>query len=369
MKFMMQSPKNVAIFIDSLGGGGAERVMLNLAKGLLLAGHTPHIFCLESRKDHQSPEGIPVHVLYEDLKLKKIVNCFNITNAVKKLKDAVASIEKVTGSFSLCLANLDPTNKVVARCDFKNVYYVLHSSMENEIAREKRLGPIKYWRKLKAKRVMDGKDLIAVSKGVAEEAVSLGVINPKSVTTIYNPCDIDAIERLSQEQNPEIANYPYLIHVGRVVKAKRHDLLFKALKMVPDIKLVLLCKDINKVRDLAKKHDVADRIITPGFTNNPYNWIANAKLMVLSSDFEGLPTVLVESLICDTPIASTDCEFGPREILTGEMAEFISPVGDHIALADNINKALESPPSTDCAPILEEVALNKAVASYIALAN
>ncbi len=366
---MIQDPKNVAIFIDSLGGGGAERVMLNLAKGLLLAGHCPHIFCLESRKDHELPEGIHVHVLYSDVKLKKIVSQFNISKSVEKLQALVLSVEGVNGQFNLCLANLDPTNKVVARCGFQNVYYVLHSSMENEIAREKKLGPIKYWRKLKAKRVMDGKNLIAVSKGVADEAANLGVIKPNSVTTIYNPCDIEAIKGLSREFTPEIPDYPYLIHVGRVVKAKRHDVLFKALKRVPDIKLVLLCKDIKKLRKLAKKYQVEKQIVTPGFTNNPYNWIANAKLMVLSSDYEGLPTVLIESLICDTPVVSTNCNYGPSEILTGDMAHFLAPVGDHVTLADKIKKALKSPLKTLHVPILEEVTMDKAVARYIALAN
>ncbi len=366
---MKQNPKNVAIFIDSLGGGGAERGMLNLAKGLLSAGHFPHIFCLESRKDHQLPGNILVHVLYSDMKLKKIVNRSNIAKSAEQLQQLVTSIEKKNGPFNLCLANLDPTNKLVARCDFKNVYYVLHNSMEQEIARERKLGPIKYFKKVKAKKVMDGKDLVAVSEGVAKEAESINIITPKSVRTIYNPSDLDDIRQLSKEINFEIPKIPYLVHVGRVVKQKRHDILFKALKMVPDIKLVLLCKDIEKARDLASRYGVEDRIITPGFTNNPYNWIAKAKLMVLSSDFEGLPTVLVESLICKTPIVSTDCKFGPREILTGEMAEFIVPVGDHVALANKINQALKSPPSTHNAPILEEVTMDKAVARYIALAN
>lgn len=68
----------------------------------------------------------------------------------------------------------------------------------------------------------------------------------------------------------------------------------------------------------------------------------------MASESEGLPTVLIESLILGTPVVSTDCPTGPSEILTGEFAEFLSPVGDVAALARNIRKALESyPPIND----------------------
>ncbi len=363
----MAESKNVAIFIDSLGGGGAERVMINLAKGLADSGHQPYIFCLESRKDHELPENIPVRILYSGKKLRKIINVFNLASTVKDLQNLVSSVAKNIGEFDLHLSNLDPTNKVLSRCDFHKVFYILHNSMEEEIARDKKLGPLKYWKKLRAKRVMNHKNLVAVSEGVSKEAITLGVITPKSVTTIYNPCDAKKITELSNIPNPEIPVFPYLIHVGRVVKQKRHDVLFRALKNVPEIKLVLLCKDIDKAKKLAKKHGIEDRIVTPGFTTNPYNWIKNAKLMVLSSDFEGLPTVLVESLICNTPVVSTDCKYGPAEILTCDMANYLSPVGDAVALGANIVKALDTPPSIEGADILDEVTMKKAVERYIAL--
>lgn len=365
----MSNKKNIAIFIDSLGGGGAERVMLNLAKGLVEAGHYAHIFCLESRKDHDVLESIPVSVLYKDRNLKRIARGRYVKSSAIALSELVASTESLNGCFNLFLSNLDPTNAVVSRCDFKNVHYVLHNSMEHEIDSQKRLGPIKWFKKLRAKKVMDGKDLVAVSQGVAEEAESLGVIRPNSVCRIYNPSDLDRIRCLAAMEGGGVPSEPYLVHVGRVVKQKRHDILFSALSMVPDIKLVLLCKDIDKALLLAKKYGVEDRVINAGFTTNPYNWMAQASLMVLSSDFEGLPTVLIESLACGTPVVSTDCKYGPSEILTGEMADFLSPCGDAKALADNLRKALSSPPSISQASILKEVTMDKAVKQYIALAN
>jgi glycosyltransferase involved in cell wall biosynthesis len=365
----MNSKKNIAIVIDSLGGGGAERVMLNLAKGLLQAGHYVHVFCLESRRDYEVSDDIPISVLYSDRSLKKIAKGRYLKPSALALEKLVASIEALNGNFNLFLSNLDPTNAVVAQCSFENVHYILHNAMKHELARERRLGPFKYWRKLKSKKIMDQKNLIAVSQGVTDEARELGVISPCSIVTIYNPVDVESVKALSKNHEPSIPSEPFILHVGRVVKAKRHDVLLKALSLVPEIKLVLLCKDVEKAKKIAKKYGVLDRVILPGFTVNPYSWMAQAQLTVISSDYEGLCMALVESLICGTPVVSTDCDYGPSEILTGDMAKFLSPCGDSSALAENIRKALCAPLQVTDAPILQEVTMEKAVEQYIALAN
>lgn len=310
--------KNVAIIIDSLGGGGAERVMLDLAKGLVDNGHQAHYICLEKRIDHSISSDIPIHILFENQNLKEITKNGNRENSAKKLTELVKCLEKEYGVFDLFLSNLDPTNSVVSLCNFENVRYVLHNSMEEEIRRELKLGPIKYFKKRKLKKIMDSKNLVAVSRGVAEEAYSYGLIQPLSVETIYNPCDFKYISRLASNHEALLPSEPYLLHVGRVVKQKRHDVLFKALSLMPGQKLVCLCKDVAKARKLAKKFGVLDRVILPGFTNNPYVWMKNAQLLMLSSDFEGLGMVLAEALSCGTPVVSTNCKYGPAEVLSGD---------------------------------------------------
>lgn len=82
--------------------------------------------------------------------------------------------------------------------------------------------------------------------------------------------------------------------------------------------------------------------ILPGFQNNPYCWMKHARLLVLSSDYEGIPSVVVEALICGAPVVSTDCPSGPNEIMTVELARWLVPQGNSDLLARKTDEALQS---------------------------
>jgi len=101
----------------------------------------------------------------------------------------------------------------------------------------------------------------------------------------------------------------------------------------------------NQRQELEKLIDVlglTDRVLLPGFVDNPYPWYKKAKLFVLSSDFEGFVNVVTEALACGTPVVSTDC--GPvDEILIGELSKGIVPKGDFVALANVISEYLNIP--------------------------
>ncbi len=359
--------KNIAIFIDSLGGGGAERIMLDLAEQMVGLTHNVHFFILETVLDYTIPAGVVVHHFDTKQKRAKLTNAFNIGKSAKQLARQVAMVESEIGLFDLHLVNLDSSNLLLSRCNFKNTYHVVHNSLHQEILRAGRINPIRYWRTLREKRALDNKHLICVSEGVANEIRHSKWISPKSIQTIYNPCDIEKIKTLSQESNVEIPNEPYLLHIGRVVKQKRHDILFQALKDIPDIKLVVLCKNTKKVMKLANKMGVADRVIAPSFQKNPYNWMKNAKLMLFSSEFEGLGMVLIESLICGTPVVSTDCDFGPREILTGPLDKNLAEVNNPSDLATKARQALSQDYELNNLEIINKVGINKITQQYLKL--
>jgi glycosyltransferase involved in cell wall biosynthesis len=90
---------------------------------------------------------------------------------------------------------------------------------------------------------------------------------------------------------------------------------------------------------------LTDRVQIIGFQFNPYSWMANAKILVLCSDYEGLPNVLIESLVCGTPVISTDCPSGPRQILGDALPSSLVPCGNSVELAARICSFLVHPPS------------------------
>ena len=352
----------IAILIDSLAGGGAERVMLTLAQTLTSQGHVCVVLVLDDDCEHDLPATVPVF----SLKSNNMVDRYFPS---KVLGAKLNAIEMEYGKFDLHISNLEKTHLAVAKLNLKNTVYVVHNSIEHTL-NVRWLQPFKWWMVRQSLKGLSGKDVIAVSQGVADGIIRSALIKPKSLTTIYNPLDLNEVTTLSGALDDAIPSEPYLIHVGRVARQKRHDVLFEALsKVEAPIKLVCLCKNVRKARKLAEKYGVQDRVILPGFKRNPYPWIKGAKALVLSSDFEGFAMVLVESLSLGVGVISSDCDFGPREILTGPLARWLVEPGNPSALAQKIDDYIEETPSYYRPEILSEVESSKAAGRYLELAD
>jgi glycosyltransferase involved in cell wall biosynthesis len=359
--------KNVCLLIDNLTGGGAEKKVLIIAEQMVSMGHQAHVVMMNDVVAYPVPEGVHTHALYPR-KARNLDQFWRIGRTTRALRSKIDALESRHGKFDLFLSNLDRTNKIVSRLDLTPVYFVMRNSVEEELARARRLGPFQYYRMRSCKTAVSGRDVITVSRGLENEIVETGRITPRTIRTILNPYDFDQIRSSAEEKISGIPDEPYLLHVGRFARQKRHDILFAALRDVdPAYKLVLLCKQRDKVLRCAAKYGVTDRIIAPGFEPNPYPWMKRARLTVLSSDFEGFVNVIVESMICGTPAVSTRCPHSPDEILTGPLARWLVPRRDPAALAARINEALISKIDVTDAPILGLVAARQIAEQYLGL--
>ncbi|MFN3231032.1 MAG: glycosyltransferase [Alphaproteobacteria bacterium] len=195
--------------------------------------------------------------------------------------------------------------------------------------------------------------VICVSKGVLDALVRFSGVSPTNLTVVHNPIVTPALLQQSQAacDHPWLASkdQPVLLSVGRLVKAKDLETLlhaFAKLRQRRPCRLILLGEGTLRPRleGLADELKIREYVDMPGFNGNPYSFMARADLFVLSSAWEGFPTVLVEALACGIPIVSTDCPSGPREILSDGRFGTLVPVGDVDALAAAIETALSSPP-------------------------
>lgn len=335
--------KNCLFIIDSLGAGGAERVVLTLARTMSKMGHQVTIISVDNLVEYEIDFPANLHTL--NFKKSRWEATYRIYG--KKLKQLISRLESERGKFDLITVHLQKAHRLTQQAGITGAFYCIHSTI-SQASLGNRTGLRLYLKRRKLKRLLDGKDIISVSKGIAADLIDNVHVKPHSLRTIYNPLDFNHIKTLAGMENP-FADEDYIIHVGRVTESKRHDILLKAFAKTNIRPKLLILGDgtlLHSIQQLAEQLKISDRVIFAGFRENPYPILRGAKLCVLSSDYEGLSMALIEALILNVPVISTDCPVGPREILRGSLTRYLVPVQDISALA----KALDN--------TLNEIALN-----------
>lgn len=333
----------VALIVTNLVGGGAEKAMIKLGAGLAGRGHEIHLILLEHIVEHSPPPQITLHALTAANKrlskgaLGKRLAAWRLRRLFRRLATPRA--------FDLVVSTLPFADDVTARARLPRHWCRIADTLSTEIACLHRTKPRKAARRLRRYRALySGRHLIAVSDGVAADLRGALGVRGARVERIYNPFDLAAI-RASANEPAALPSQPFVIHIGRFSRQKRHDVLLDAwAKLDVPHKLILLVAPDSELTAMIAARDLNARVTVAGFQANPYPWIAGADLLVLSSDHEGLPNVIIEALVLATPVVSTDCPSGPREILGDQLAHFLVPVADATALAHAIRRALADPP-------------------------
>lgn len=354
--------KIIVLVIDSLDGGGAEIANIKLAEAFSEQGYLVHLIMLKNILKFDLDKKINLITLnYE----KKYLSLFRDMIYANKLVNILKNIEKEYGKINLILGSLGLTHNLLNRMgNCGNIYYIMHGSTTVSKLNSKK-GISKLYKTYKLKKLYNKKNIICVSKGVEKDILSLN-IKPLSVQTIYNFFDFDKIKKLSKVNLKEELPKDYIIHVGRFSKVKRHDILLEAFNLLKDkeLKLVLLGEGEEKENILKhiKKLNLTNRVVLYGFQKNPYPFIKNAKVLVLSSDNEGFGNVLVESLILNTIVVSTDCPYGPKEILGRQFSQCLCKVANYKSLSLCIENNLKNPKdikTTDLLPYSKDTVIEQ----------
>jgi glycosyltransferase involved in cell wall biosynthesis len=217
--------------------------------------------------------------------------------------------------------------------------------------------------------------VVGVSRGVADSVVTGTGVDEAAVSVLYNPIDVEAIRAAAREsldaEARALMDGDVVFTVGRLEDAKDHGMLLRAFRRVheerPWVRLVVGGSGSNRaeLEALATEFGLDDVVTFAGYVDNAYAYMAAASVFALSSRHEGLPTVLLEALACETPIVSTDCPSGPREILADGRYGHLTPVGDDAAFAEAILETLDAPvPAAALGTRAEDFSLDAVLSEY-----
>ncbi|MFW6295647.1 MAG: glycosyltransferase [Halothece sp.] len=336
----------VAIFLSDLDGGGAERVMLNLARGLIQDNIDVDLILV--RKEGPYLEQIPSKINVIDLQKKSLLR--SLPSLVSYLKQKRPQV---------LLSALEDTNiiaiwaKLLARVSVPLIVTV-HNNLSQESQNATNFKR-KYVPKILPWFYPWADAVVAVSQGVANDLVNLG-LRSDNIKIIYNP--IVTPELVEKGQQPLEDSWflskdmPVILGVGRLTKQKDFTTLVQAFAKVRQFKNVRLMilgegEERSSLESLIEELGLINDVCLPGFVENPYIYMAKADVLVLSSAWEGFGNVLVEAMAVGTPVVSTDCDSGPAEILENGKYGKLVPVEDSEEMAKAIASTLENPPTSE----------------------
>jgi glycosyltransferase involved in cell wall biosynthesis len=341
---MKEKRYKISFLLPSLGGGGAEKVVVNLVNELC--------------KDEKIAVDLVLGNAVGDY-IELVNNKVNIIDleaprmykSTLKLKNYLKK-----NSPDILISGIDYVNVIalLARklSGVKTKIFVTEHNTLSQIMKNNK--SIKTSILVNAMKIFykEADKIIAVSHGVATDLSDILGLKKDAIQVIYNPVINENIIKKSYEEvshnwlNNTDSQSQVLLAIGRLTQQKDFLTLIEAFNLLKDdnnAKLIILGEGEmrNTLQSKIDSLNLTDRIVLQGFSDNPYAFMRKIDLFVLSSKWEGLPTVLIEALACGAQVVSTDCKSGPREILNNGQFGSLVPVGDIEGLATEIQKKLQ----------------------------
>ena len=315
--------KRVALVINTLSNGGAERTVSNLSRELsesydvdILLNDTEnleypyqgHIISLEKPAAQDR-----MNTVYQ---IKALVKRTRVLKKLKKERNYAAVL-----SFSE-LTNL--TNVLTRKERTKTILSVRNSIKNSSASNWKYKLFVYFVLPFFSKRA---DRVVACSKEIADELVNHCGLGQEKCSIIYNGIDLLKIrENLPKPLFTPICkeNEKLIVTVGRLAQQKGQWHVIRALKLLRDrgmpIKLIILGEGElrSKLEELVEEASLEDSVFLPGFVENPHQYMKRADAVVFPSLYEGFSNAIAEALACEAPVISTDHETGAREILAPE---------------------------------------------------
>ena len=298
---MDKKRKKILFIVPSLFGGGSERVLLTLLTHIDREKFEPVLVVVNTQGVlGKFKKNIPADIKFIDLKAAQLrYAVFKIIKVIKLSKpDMVFSM---LGHLNLLFAMLRPFLS-------KNITFIARES--NTVSshnQDERYPKLFDWLFSKFYNNLDL--IINQSEYMKNDLVQNYNTDEKKIKVINNPVDIEKIEKLSSESTGNLFDERKinLLCVGKLEHAKGYDLLIKALTKLDDRFFITILGEGSQesaLKEQAFKNGVLDKIAFIGFADNPYAYMKQADLLILSSRYEGLPNVVLEANACGTPVVA-----------------------------------------------------------------
>ncbi len=333
-------------FIPSLDGGGAERVMVEILRNIGREKIQPVLVLLYPFEDspyrHRLPDDIEIVVVerVSNGLIAKIKQYLGFVRTVFKLNpDVIVSMLTHANIMAVTAALMARKRVIVGE------HIALSEVIQSDQGKRMLCLPtdllIKMFYKF-AHRI------IAVSEGIRANLAEGFAIPARKIEVLHNPIDLEPLMGLASVPVQHAFfrdGVPVILSTGRLVQQKGFDILLRAFRDVTskmDARLIILGEgpERDRLSRLANDLAIADKVSFPGFQNNPYNFMSSSDIFVLSSRYEGLPMVILEAMACGTPVVSTDCNYGPAEILKHGDCGVLVATEDSTALSSAIQALL-----------------------------
>jgi glycosyltransferase involved in cell wall biosynthesis len=339
---------HVGFFFSNFNGGGIQRVMLNLADGLIQRGWQVDLILVQANGPLYA--DIPTGARLIDLKARRTTkSLFKLASYLSSEKPAVVLSSQTHLNITAIMA------RVISGWKGRllvSEHIALDFSAQNPNSWKDRLHP------LLARLFYPFADqIIMVSHEAARRFIKLTRLPENKIRVIYNPIVskklIDASKLQPDHDWFKATNPMIILAAGRLAKQKDFPTLLKAFSILrarlPAARLMILGdgKELTQLMQMARDLKLQDAVQFTGFVENPIAYMARSSVFVLSSQWEGFANVLVEAMACGTPVVSTNCPSGPAEILeNGEYGSLV-PTSNPQALADAIINTLQHPISPE----------------------
>ncbi len=332
--------RKILFIIYSIYGGGSEKQMQNLLNNIDRNRFQPHlaVFKVTGKENEFVPKDIPIYDLSTKLRPASLFLIFKLMKLMKKIKpDKILSFLWSVNLITLISTYiLKISDKVIIS---ERTYLELSILRYRFVSLRSFLIKIFY--------PMANK-IIAVSDSVSQNLIQKFKIPSDKISVIYNGININEIQSKKNEVLPAYCKKPYIIGIGGLRPEKNFSLLIKSFAIVSkkrtDLNLLILGEGYDRanLEKLVSQLNLKKQVFLPGIVSNPYPYLAQAEILILSSNYEGFPNVILESIACKVPVIATNCNSGISEILRDEKTGLLVDMFNEISMATAIEKLLEN---------------------------